>query len=280
MKPAKFEYERAVDVQNAIALLQQSDGEGKLLAGGQSLTPMMNLRLAQPGLLVDIRRLDELRRVERRGDHLYIGAAVTHAAIEDGEAPDVTKGMMAHVAHRIAYRAVRNRGTVGGSLAHFDPAGDWPTALTALGAEVMVRGPGGERTVSVSELFMGPYMTVLELEEVLEEVRVPALLGAARWAYYKVWRKTGDFATSIGAVVVDPERGVSRVVLGATDGVPIALPAVAEALGSGDGARFAGRFSIDAAKQALADAGAAFEPYEFQVHATAISRAVREAFSA
>ena len=279
MKPAKFEYERATDVANAVELLRQSDGDGKLLAGGQSLVPMMNLRLAQPGALVDIRRLEEMRRVDQEDGHLVDGAAVTHAAIEDGKVPDVANGMMGFVAHRIAYRAVRNRGTVGGSLAHFDPAGDWPTAMYALGAEVVVRGPGGERAVPVSELYMGPYMTVLELEEVLEEVRVPALSGAARWAYYKVWRKTGDFAESIGAVVVDPERGFSRVVLGATDGVPIALSSAAEALGD-DGARFAGKFSIDAAKQALTEAGAAFEPYELQVHATAISRAVREAFSA
>ena len=278
MKPAKFEYERARDVQNALELLGQAGGDGKLLAGGQSLVPMMNLRLAQPGVLVDIRKLEELTRVEQSNGHLFVGAAVTHASIEDGKVPDVTNGMMPYVAHRIAYRAVRNRGTVGGSLAHFDPAGDWPTAMYALGAEAVVRGKGGERTVPVSDLFIGPFMTALDLEEVLEGVRVPALSANARWAYYKVWRKTGDFADSIGAVVVDPDRGFSRVVVGATDGAPIALAGVAEGLLGANGAGQAEAFTIDAAKSAISETGASFDSFELQIHATAVSRAVQEAF--
>lgn len=279
MKPAKFEYERARDVQNALELLRQTDGDGKLIAGGQSLVPMMNLRLAQPGVLVDIRRLEELARVEQSNGHLFVGATVTHAAIEDGKVPDVTKGMMPYVAHRIAYRAVRNRGTIGGSLAHFDPAGDWPTAMYTLGAEAVVRGAGGQRTVPVSELFMGPFMTVLDLEEIVEGVRVPVLSDGARWAYYKVWRKTGDFAESIGAVVVDPDRGFSRVVVGATDGAPIALSGVAESLLGSSASEQAAAFSIDAAKSAITETGASFDSFDLQIHATAVSRAVQEAFA-
>ena len=279
MKPAKFEYERASDVQNAIELLRQSDGDGKLIAGGQSLVPMMNLRLAQPGTLVDIRRLEELARVEQSNGHLFVGAAVTHAAIEDGKVPDVTNGMMPFVAHRIAYRAVRNRGTIGGSIAHFDPAGDWPTAMFALGAEVVARGANGERTVPVSDLFLGPFMTALDLEEVLEGVRIPQLSSGARWAYYKVWRKTGDFAESIGAVVVDPDRGYSQVVVGATDGPPIALSGIAQSLLGANGAGQAAEFSIDAAKAAITETGASFDAFDLQIHATAVSRAVQEAFN-
>lgn len=280
MKPAKFDYARAKDVDDAVALLRQTDGDGKLLAGGQSLTPMMNLRLAQPGMLIDIRRLDELKRVERENGHLVVGAAVTHAAIEDGKVPDPANGMMQYVAHRIAYRAVRNRGTIGGSLAHFDPAGDWPTAMVALGAEVVARGANGRRTIPARELFLGPYMTTLELDEVLESVRIPQLSEAARWGYYKVWRKTGDFADSIGAVVIDPERSHGCVVVGATDGVPIKLEGAGEAL-LNDGAAFAQSFSVDAAKAALTDAGAGakFDAVELQIHATAVSRAVKEAFA-
>lgn len=278
MKPAKFEYERARDVAHAVELLRQSDGDGKALAGGQSLVPMMNLRLAQPGLLVDIRRLEELRRVEEADDHLFVGGGIIHAKIEDGDVPDVTKGMMQFVAHRIAYRAVRNRGTIGGSLVHFDPAGDWPTAMLTVGADAVVSGANGERTVSVADMFIGPYMTVVEPDEILLGIKVPRLSASARWAYYKVWRKTGDFAESIGAVVVDPERGYARVVVGATDGAPIVLGPAAEAVLQ-DGAAFAESFDRHVAAKAIADTGAQFDLIDLQIHATAVSRAVKEALA-
>lgn len=277
MKPAKFDYERASDISNALELLRQCDGEGKLMAGGQSLGPMMNLRLAQPDLIVDIRRLEELKRIERENGHLFVGAGVTHAAVEDGEVPDVTNGMMQFVAHRIAYRAVRNRGTVGGSVAHCDPAGDWPAALLALGAEAVVRGADGARTVPFSDLFIGPFMTAVGFDEVLEGVRVPALSAQARWAYYKVWRKTGDFAESIGAVVVDPDRDYARIVLGANGSVPTVLDAPTGALKS-DGAAFAEKFTAEDASAAIADLGFDFDAVDLQIHSTAVSRAVKEAY--
>src|SRR3954447_21966223 len=161
MKPARFDYERPNDLPAALVLLGQADREVKLIAGGQSLGPMLNLRLAQPELLVDIRRLAETTRVERDAGGVTIGACVTHAAIEDGTVPDPTNGMLQSVAAGIAYRAVRNRGTVGGSLAHADPAADWPTVLAALGAELLVVGPGGKRTVPVADLMLGMFMTTL-----------------------------------------------------------------------------------------------------------------------
>jgi carbon-monoxide dehydrogenase medium subunit len=265
MKPARFEYERPNDLRGALALLQQSDRDVKLIAGGQSLGPMLNLRLAQPDLLVDIRRLAETTRVETNGDGVTIGACVTHAAIEDGKVEDPTNGMLASVAAGIAYRAVRNRGTIGGSLAHADPAADWPTALAALGAELLVVGPGGKRTVPVADLMLGMFMTTLEPVEIIEAVRVPKLSKDARWGYYKLCRKAGEFAQASAAVVRDPARNVSRAVVGATGSAPIV---VADA---------AALMTDAAAQAALIDAHPlAEDPYERQIHLVALQRAIKQ----
>ncbi len=274
MKPAKFELERPADVAGAISALGQADGFAKPMAGGQSLGPMMNLRLAQPDTVVDIRRLESLKRVEQAGDHLFVGAGVTHAAIEDGDVPDVTGGMMQRVARQIAYRAVRNRGTVGGSLCHADPSADWPTAMLALGAEAVITGSSGERSVALEDFQIGAFTVAMEPDEVLTGVRVPAFSGEARWGYYKVCRKPGEFADSIGAVVIDGARDVARLVLGATDGKPLLLTEAARrvAASGGDG------FGIDEAKAAIAEAGSNFDDYETQIHAVALSRAVKGAF--
>ena len=274
MKPAKFDHERPASLDAAIALLRDSDGFAKVLAGGQSLVPMMNLRLAQPDLLVDIGGLEELRRVEDQNGALFIGSMVTHAAIEDEKLPDATRGFMRFVAGQIAYRAVRNRGTIGGSISHADPAGDWPTALLVLGVEAVVVGPNGERTVSLDDLQVGAFTVGLEPDEVLVGLRVPKFSDGARWGYYKVCRKPGEFADSIGAVVVDSDRDVARVVLGATDGAPLMLPAVAERIASSHGEGF----DIDAAKAALAETGATFDAFQTQIHAAALSRAVKAAY--
>src|SRR5712664_1013540 len=144
MKAAAFAYERPADLNAALALMADADGMTKIIAGGQSLGPMLNLRLVEPDLMIDISSLDELKQASRIGDDLVLGACVTHSDIEDGRIPDVTQGAMARVAAGIAYRAVRNRGTIGGSLSHADPAADWPLALAALGATILVRGSGDE----------------------------------------------------------------------------------------------------------------------------------------
>jgi carbon-monoxide dehydrogenase medium subunit len=265
MKPARFEYERPTDLSGALALLNQTDRDVKLIAGGQSLGPMLNLRLAQPELLVDIRRLAETTRVESAADGVTIGACVTHAAIEDGKVEDPANGMLQAVAAGIAYRAVRNRGTVGGSLAHADPAADWPTALAALGAELLVVGPGGKRTVAVADLMLGMFMTTLEPAEIIEAVRVPKLSKDARWGYYKLCRKAGEFAQASAAVVRDPARGVTRAVVGATGSAPIVVPDAAALM------------TDEAAQAALIDAHPlAEDPYERQIHLVALQRAIKQ----
>src|SRR5260221_7989412 len=223
MKAARFDYARARSLAHAVELLASGEGFVKLLAGGQTLGPMLNLRLVQPDLLVDVSKLTETNAWREEGGALLIGAGITHAAIEDGKLPGPTGGVLAQVAAGIAYRAVRNRGTIGGSLAHADPAADWLSALAALGAEIVLLGPAGERRVKVAELVKGAFATVIDDDEILREVAVPRLAKGARWGYYKFCRKTGDFAEAIGAVLHDPERATLRLVMGATNGAPIVL---------------------------------------------------------
>ena len=275
MKPAKFDYQRPPDLETAIGLLAQADGEARVLAGGQSLVPMMNLRLARPALLVDIRGIAELRECERKNGALLVGATITHAMVEDAMVPDVTAGMMQSVASAIAYRAVRNRGTVGGSLAHIDPGGDWPSALFALGVEVEAQGASGRRTIPIDALFVSAFTTTLEPGEILTGVRVPVLSAGARWGYYKVVKKAGDLADSIGAAVLDPGRGLSRVILGGTDAPPILLPGLSERLAS-----FAnGGPSAEDALAAIAEVRPDLDSIDRQIHATAVCRAIAQAFA-
>ncbi len=221
MKPVDFDYQRPSRLEEAVALL--SDPGARVLAGGQSLGPMLNLRLAQPALLVDITAIPELQNAAQENGALILGACVTHAAIEDGSIPELTNGVLASVAGGIAYRAVRNRGTVGGSLAHADPAADWVTCLSALGAEVVIAGGAGERRVPVAGFLRGAFETALQAGEILRAVSVPALSASAKWGFYKFCRKAGDFAEAIGAVLHDPDRGVARTVLGATNARPIVV---------------------------------------------------------
>ena len=223
MKPVAFGYLAAGNTTDASALLARA-GEGtKLIAGGQSLGPMLNLRLARPGTLVDISRVAGMREVKDEGDAIVYGAAITHAEIEDGIVPDATPGWLAAVARHIAYRAVRNRGTIGGSLAHADPAADWVNVLTTLGAEVVLGGGDASRTVALPAFFTGPFATLLAPHEVIVGVRVRKRASSARWGYWKFCRKVGDFAKASAAVLIDAERNETRVLLGAIERPPVLL---------------------------------------------------------
>jgi carbon-monoxide dehydrogenase medium subunit len=227
VKAAAFEYVRPRDLAEAVNALRSTAG-AKLLAGGQSLGPMLNLRLARPTLLVDISRLDALRRIEDAGDAWRIGGAVTHAQLEDATLPGGE--MLVRVAGGIAYRAVRNRGTIGGSLAHADPAADWPLALAALGASVVVRGSTGERRVAADGFMAAAFTTALGDDEVVEAVLVPKLSAAARFGYFKFCRKTGEFPETSAAIVLDPTRRIARLFVGALSGAPQPLLGLASAL--------------------------------------------------
>src|SRR5277367_6800500 len=260
MKAAPFAYERPSNLDAAIALMAEAKGAAKIMAGGQSLGPMLNLRLVQPDLIIDITGLAEFKHAEQSGDELVIGACVTHGDIEDGRIPDVTHDAMRRVASGIAYRAVRNRGTIGGSLAHADPAADWLSSLAALGAEAVILGATGERRVPVAALAVGIFETVIGESEVLRGVRVKRLSSRARWGYYKFCRKTGEFAEAIGVVLHDPDRAVFRLVIGATDGAPIVLDG--EAAGVVTGAALPERLDEAVLLRALATQGLADDPYK------------------
>lgn len=234
MKPVDFDYQRPAALPAAIAALGGELGRSargtRLLAGGQSLGPMLNLRLADPALLVDVRRLPELRGHRVTEGRLFIGAAVTHAEIEDGLLPDTTAGMLATVARTIAYRAVRNRGTLGGSLAHADPAADWVNCMIALQARIHLQGPDGARVVPAAEFVRGAYQTALAPGELLVAVELPPYSPQMRWGYYKVCTKVGEFAQAIGVVVIDPVLQMPSLLVGAIEARPLAVPELAPQL--------------------------------------------------
>lgn len=276
MKPVGFDYERPADVKAALSLLGSADAAVKVLAGGQSLGPMLNLRLVRPELVVDVTRIADLKRVEDEAAHIVIGACVTHADIEDGRVPDVTRGALPMVARNIAYRAVRNRGTVGGSLAHADPAADWVSALAAIGAEAIIAGPSGRRTVPVEDLMLGVFEIDIESSDLLEAIRIPRLSPSARWGYYKVTRKTGEFAHAIGAVLDDPDRGVCRAVIGALDAKPIVLSDARALFNGRPDADLTRSFDVQVAADLLQQAGLA-DGIKQQIHVAALRRAVFQA---
>jgi carbon-monoxide dehydrogenase medium subunit len=222
VKPIAFDYAAASDAAAANLLLQADDA--KPIAGGQSLGPMLNLRLARPAALVDVSRAEDMRITRDDGEAIAYGAAVTHAEIEDGAVPDATPGWLASAARRIACRAVRNRGTIGGSLAHADPAADWVNVLTALGAHVVLKRRETVRIVPLSDFFTAPFATVLARDEIIAGVRVRKRGPNARWGYWKFCLKVGDFAKASAAVLLDADRDETRIVVGAIERPPAILP--------------------------------------------------------
>jgi aerobic carbon-monoxide dehydrogenase medium subunit len=279
MKAAAFAYERPTDLSAALALVARADVTAKIIAGGQSLGPMLNLRLVEPDLVIDISGLSELKFAERRGNELVIGACVTHGDIEDGRIPDVTRGAMQRVASAIAYRAVRNRGTIGGSLSHADPAADWVAVLSALGAKVTLRSALGARDLLVGEFVTGALESALRADEILEAVRVPAMAASARWGYVKACRKSGDFAHAMAAVLIDPEYATARAVIGALDAAPVVLRDAAELFGGRITGDFKQQFDARVADAILTKAGVA-NAADRHIHVTVLQRAINEAASA
>jgi carbon-monoxide dehydrogenase medium subunit len=218
--------------------------------------------------------LDELRAVSDDGGTIWLGACVTHAAIEDVLVPDPSRGLMPSVAANLAYRAVRTRGTIGGSLALSDPAADWLTVMAALDAQVVLHGPSGQRSVAATDFTTGVYETVRGRDEVIEGVRIRKLSAGARWGFAKFCRKSGEFANSIAAVVRDPDRGYARVMLGAVDGAPIVLEQTSKLALAGEG-------NAGARQRAIADdlaaQEAAFDDFKSSLHTTMTMRALSQA---
>jgi carbon-monoxide dehydrogenase medium subunit len=202
MLPARFEYHRPGSIDEALGLLDSLE-DAKVLAGGQSLIPVMKLRFAAPSHLLDINRLPGLDGIDASGGSLRIGALVRHNQMAGSDVVKAHHGLLASTAPQIADPLVRNLGTVGGSLAHADPAGDWGSAMLAAGATVALRSSRGEREVSVSDFLVDIFTTTMEADELLTEIRVPLAAGPSGGAYLKLERKIGDFATVGVAVQVE-----------------------------------------------------------------------------
>ncbi len=230
MKPAPFSYYRATSIEDAITALSGADGMAAVLAGGQSLVPMLNLRLSPVDHLIDLRPIAALSRQEETPEAICYGALTTHAAFEDGAVPDGTNGLMRYAASHIAYRAVRNRGTLGGALALADPAADWLTTAVALDASVTLTGPSGQRYLAITDFVVGPYYTQIAEHEIIDSVVVPRRSATERWGYYKVAPKVGEYAKSLAVALVDSEKASARLVIGAWSDVPLVLEASAIAL--------------------------------------------------
>jgi carbon-monoxide dehydrogenase medium subunit len=200
MFPAAFDYRAPTTLDEALTILGQHGDAAKVMAGGQSLIPLLKLRFTRPELVVDLGRVGGLNHVKRDNGHLAIGALVRHVDIESSKEIAAGAPMMAEAAHWIADPLVRNRGTLVGSICHADPAGDWGSVILAMKADVVVRSRSGERLIHSSDFFKGPFETSLKPDEVVTEVRIPAGKGRGGGAYLKLERKVGDFATVAVAV--------------------------------------------------------------------------------
>ena len=217
MIPPAFEYLRPKTLPEAIALLEQHGGDAKILSGGQSLIPMMKLRIARPALLVDINRIVGLSYVKEEGGFLKIGGLTREAELESSPLIHAKYPLLLDTAHVIADPQVRNLATVAGNLAHGDPANDHPATMLALGAKIVATGPRGERIIPIEEFFLSLFSTALEPSEILTEIRVPVPPARSGGAYFKLERKVGDFATA--AVAAQVTLGASGEVLKAGIGL-------------------------------------------------------------
>ena len=228
MLPAAFDYRAPTTLAEALGVLEERGDDAKVMAGGQSLIPLLKLRFAQPGLVLDIGRLPAMNRVARQDGHVTIGALVRHVDIEHDRELAKTLPIMAEAVHWIADPLVRNRGTVVGSVCHADPAGDWGSVLLALGAELVAHSGSGERVIPVAGFFQDPYTTTLKANEIVTEIRIPVPAGPAGGAYNKLERKVGDFATVAVAVQVELSgRKVTRAGIGLTSVGPTNIEATA-----------------------------------------------------
>ena len=282
MKPPPFAYECPTEVADAVALLAAHGADARPLAGGQSLVPLLNFRLARPAVLIDLNRIAALSRVAVEDGTLCIGAMARQAAVEADSA--VARGwpLLTEAIGHIAHLQIRNRGTVGGSLAHNDPAAELPAVMLALDAEMTAQGTSGQRTIQAGDFFAGTMETALEPDELLTEIRVPALPEGNGWSFQETSRRQGDFALVAVAVLLwpDGDGGIDArvVVTGTGDGPARMLEAevILAARGTdGDACEATG----DAAAQAseLADDPHAPAWYRQKLVAALTRRACREA---
>src|SRR5438093_10034480 len=194
MKPAKFTYACPRSIEEALTLLAQSGEGAKLLAGGQSLVPLLNLRMAQVDSLIDLNRLTDLSFIKHENGTLRVGALTRHRQLEVSEAARAAQPLLSRAAAEVGHLAIRNRGTIGGSLVHADPAAEWPLIAVALDAQFVLRSQSNTRTVAAREFFVAPLTTAIEPHELLCEVRFPVAPSPAVWGFQELCRRSGDFA--------------------------------------------------------------------------------------
>ena len=246
MIPAAFDYVRAESAEEAISLIGQHGDEAKFIAGGHSLLPMMKLRLAQPSVVIDIGRIGDLSYIRDAGDQIAIGAMTRHMDVETSDLLREHVPLLAHAAGHVGDPQVRHRGTLGGTIAHADPASDLPATTLALGATYVAQGPNGTREIAASDFYRSFFESALEPDEVLTEVRVPKMNGAG-WSFQKFNRRAQDWAiVGVAAWRSGDRAGVGLVNMGST---PVLASSVAEAIAGGASV-------ADAAELAAADAEA------------------------
>jgi carbon-monoxide dehydrogenase medium subunit len=233
MKPPRFDYHAPATVEEALALLARYGGEAKPLAGGQSLMPLLNFRLARPAALVDLNRIGTLAYVHEAAGHVRLGAMTRQRAIEMSPVVARRLPLLRDATRWVGHLPIRSRGTIGGSIAHADPSAEYPAVLTALEGEVVVRGPCGERTVTARELFVSHLTTSLGPDEIVTEVRLPAMPAGAGYAFEEFARRHGDFAiVAIAAMVVRDNSRVrtARLATAGVGPIPVRLRAAEEML--------------------------------------------------
>lgn len=284
MKPPRFDYAAPTTVAEAVALLKQYDGEAKILAGGQSLMPLLNMRLTRPAMLVDLGKIAELNYIREEDGAIAIGAMTTKRAVEDSDLVKSRQPLLHAATIQIGHTAIRNRGTVGGSVAHADPAAEYPALAVALDAQLRAAGPDGARTVKAADFYLSYLTTALESAEILTEVRFPVLARGTGWSCMEVARRHGDFAMT-GAVVTvtlasDGGCSAARVVLFGVAPVPLRVRAAEQILTgqkpSDKLLQAAGQKAAEAVEEPLSDVHASGE-YRRYLAQVVTRRALAEA---
>ncbi len=275
MIPAPFQYERVASVDDAIQVLSDNR-DSKIIAGGHSLLPLMRLRLARPPMLVDIARIEELKYIREDGDHVAIGALTRHHDVASSSVLQGLCPIVSYTASLIGDPQVRHVGTIGGSVSHSDPASDMPTVLVALGAEMVIRGPGGSsRTVAAADFFTGLFEPDLAANEVLMEVRVPKL-GGRGWSYLKFNRRAQDWAL-VGVAALAPNGAGPAIALTNMSDRPVRASGVEEALAAGSDPGAASQRAAEGTRPP-SDAFASAE-YRQELAKVLVRRAIEESMS-
>jgi aerobic carbon-monoxide dehydrogenase medium subunit len=281
MKPAPFRYLAPTDLDDALGSLAEAGGAAKVLAGGQSLVPAMNFRLAVPEVLVDINRIDGFDEVAERDGELAIGMLVRHARFESPAVDDPLGRLLTRTSHLVGHLPIRVRGTFVGSLAHADPAAEWCAVALALDATIVARNAMGERAIAAADFFEGPFTTALREDEIVTEVRLP-MIGRGGAAIVEKSHTAGDFATTavVAVLRLDGDTvGDARIALAGVEGTPVRVPVAESALAGETPGFYAFRAAAHAAAAAVSPIGDALASEEYKRHLVEVlvERALQDA---